>query len=280
MGSCFTALRQGKPWSYLRSAGCHRQPGGPGDVDRRVDVPVQPGPARCTARCAAAWAVCTGGHLSAGQRPRRPGRPRNVGWRANDPHHRGGRPGRGHAAPAAGPPGPDPAPAGHRRPDRRARGGGGPRLGHRHGRDDRRLPRCLGRDPSGEHLRRGLLGGHPPGQHPGHLRGLRGGAAGGRAPGHLRVVQPCGRVHAAGELPRARLRLPGAGHLLRRGQGGGRGAGRALPLQVRPGHDLHSHPDLLRKAAQRPGAVHLAVPGRRRAAVRGLPDRAGSRASG
>ena len=41
-GSCFTALRQGEPWSYLRSTGCHRQSGGPGDVDRRIHVPVQP----------------------------------------------------------------------------------------------------------------------------------------------------------------------------------------------------------------------------------------------
>src|SRR6266566_3894189 len=41
-GSCFTALRQSNPWSYLRSTGCHRQSGGPGDVDRRVDVPIQP----------------------------------------------------------------------------------------------------------------------------------------------------------------------------------------------------------------------------------------------
>lgn len=45
VGSCFAALGQGKPWSYLRSAGCHRQSGGLGDIDRRVDVPVQPCPA-------------------------------------------------------------------------------------------------------------------------------------------------------------------------------------------------------------------------------------------
>src|SRR5262249_54722715 len=34
-----------RPWSYPRSAGCHRQPGGPGDFDRRVDVAIQPRPA-------------------------------------------------------------------------------------------------------------------------------------------------------------------------------------------------------------------------------------------
>jgi hypothetical protein len=45
VGSCFAALCQGKPWSYLRSAGCHRQSGGLRDVDRRVDVPVRPRPA-------------------------------------------------------------------------------------------------------------------------------------------------------------------------------------------------------------------------------------------
>jgi Aldo/keto reductase family len=44
-GSCFAALRRDRPRSYLRSTGCHRQSGGPGDVDRRVDVPVQPRPA-------------------------------------------------------------------------------------------------------------------------------------------------------------------------------------------------------------------------------------------
>ena len=182
---------------------------------------------------------------------------------------------RDHAAPAAGPPGPDPAPAGHRRHDRRACRGGDPRLGHRHGRHDGRVPRRLGRDPPGEHLRRGLLGGHPPAQHPGHLRRLRGGAAGGRAAGDLRVVQPRGRLLAAGELPGAGLRLPRARHLLRRGQGDRRGAGRPVPLQVRPGHHLHPHPELLPQAAQRPVAVHLAVPRRCRAAVRGLPDHAG-----
>src|SRR5215831_12125330 len=100
------------------------------------------------------------------------------------------------------------------------------------------------------------------------------GAAGGRAAGDLRLVQPRGRVRAAGELPGARLRVPRAGHLLRRGQGGGRGPGRPVPLPVRPGHDLHPGPDLLRQAPQRPGPVHLAVPGRRRTAVRGLPERA------
>src|SRR5262245_30184807 len=100
-------------------------------------------------------------------------------------------------------------------------------------------------------------------------------AASGRAEGELRLVQPRRRVRAAGELPGARLRVPRAGHLLRRGQGGGRGPGRPLPLPVRPGHDLYSRPDLHRDTPQRPGAVDLAVPGRRRPAVRGVPDRAG-----
>ncbi len=45
MGSCFTALCQGRPWSYLRSTGCHRQPGGPRDVNRRIHIPVQRYPA-------------------------------------------------------------------------------------------------------------------------------------------------------------------------------------------------------------------------------------------
>ena len=39
-GSCFTALRRDHSRSYLRSTGCHRQPGGPGDVDRRIHIPV------------------------------------------------------------------------------------------------------------------------------------------------------------------------------------------------------------------------------------------------
>jgi hypothetical protein len=46
VGSCFAALCQGGPWSYLRSAGCHRQSGDHRDVDRRVHVPVQLCPAR------------------------------------------------------------------------------------------------------------------------------------------------------------------------------------------------------------------------------------------
>src|ERR1700760_365399 len=79
---------------------------------------------------------------------------------------------------------------------------------------------------------------------------------------------------AGGQLPGSGLRLPRAGHLLRRGQGGQRGPGVAVPPPVRAGHHLRAHPDLRRAPADPPVAVDLAVPGRRRAAVRGLPARA------
>ena len=45
MGSCFTALGLYEYRSYPRSTGWNRQSGGLGDVDRRVDVPIQNGPA-------------------------------------------------------------------------------------------------------------------------------------------------------------------------------------------------------------------------------------------
>ena len=92
------------------------------------------------------------------------------------------------------------------------------------------------------------------------------------AAGHLRLLQPRGRIRAPRGLPGARLRLPGAGHLLRGVQGGHRGAGRDVPPPLRPGRDLRSHPVLHPAAGRRADAVHLAVAGRRRPAVRGLPD--------
>jgi hypothetical protein len=55
VGSCFTALRQGGPWSYLRSTGCHRQPGGLGDVDRRVDLAGSLGAALTTTFAERRW---------------------------------------------------------------------------------------------------------------------------------------------------------------------------------------------------------------------------------
>ena len=62
--------------------------------------------------------------------------------------------------------------------------------------------------------------------------------------------------HAVGFTPRSAFPVPdyafpAPGHLLRGVQGGRRGAGRPVPLSVRPGRDLPAHP-VLRRAAARP----------------------------
>ena len=56
--------------------------------------------------------------------------------------------------------------------------------------------------------------------------------------------------------------------------------GRDVPLPVRPGRHLRAHPVLLPAAGERPDAVDLAVPGRRRPALRGVPDRRAARVPG
>src|SRR5207247_10796274 len=97
------------------------------------------------------------------------------------------------------------------------------------------------------------------------------------AAGHLRFLEPYGGVLPALGVPRARLRLPRARHLLRGGQGDRGGAGRALPPPLWHGRDLPADPDLLGAAAECAVAVHLAFPRRRWTAVRGLPDGGRSR---
>ena len=197
------------------------------------------------------------------------GRVTGVGHR----HYRGGRPRRFHAAAEAGRAGADAAAARHRPAGRRARGGGGPGVGDRHGRHDRRVRGSRRGHPPGRDPRRGALAAHPRGEHQRRLRDVRGGAARRDAAGDLRLVQPRGRVHAALGVPGARLRLSRARYLLRGLQGRCGGPGRHVPLPVRPGRDLPADHVLLPAPDERADAVDVAVTGRRGTAVRGVPDR-------
>ncbi len=188
-------------------------------------------------------------------------------------HHRGRRPRRVHAQAEAGRAGPDAARPRHRPAGRRPGGGGDPGLGGGPGRHDGRVRGGRRRHPPGRDPGRGVLGTHPRDEHQRRLRDVRGGPPGRDAAGDLRLVEPRGRVHAALGLPRARLRVSRAGHLLRGVQGGGGGAGGDVPPPVRPGRDLPADPVLLPAAGERADAVDLAVARRRGPAVRGVPDR-------
>ena len=131
---------------------------------------------------------------------------------------------------------------------------------------------CAGRgrrDPPRRGVHRGALGQHPRHQHQRHLHRLRGGP-----PGGVPRVVFASSNHAVGFTPR---RFPVPENVTPRRtrttacprSPGRRSARCTTPL--RAGRHLPPDPDLLRAAADHAHAVHLAVAGRRRAAVRGLP---------